>query len=185
MRALLSTALIVTFTFSNAIAGVKEDVAQLAKLAHGSDVHSIKGKTAESIFMNWLEKEYGEDEERVLKFKEIEEMAYGDEVYEGFTSTRSAMEMKDFAISPLEERIEDYEHMGEESEVDLEATKAQIYDLNKKWSPIIKRLEKQGAKFGYTGNGPGYCGISFVELIVIDPKEQKVYEVYLSTGGEC
>lgn len=185
MRSLMATILLTSLTAGNVYGGVKEDVELLGKLAMGSGVHSVKGENAESIFMNWLEKEYGEDEERKLINKEIEDMAYGDEVDVGFTSTRSAIEMKDFAISSLEERIEDYDNYGDETGIDVNAVKAKIYDLDHKWAPVIKRLEKQGAKFGYTGHGPGYCGVSFVELIVVDPKEQKLYEVYLSESGEC
>ena len=185
MKKLFSILLASQLIYSSAFASVASDVELLGKLAFGTSVHSINGKTADQIFENWLEKEYGEDEERKLFFKEIEEMAFGDEVYEGFTSIRSAQLMKDFAISTLTDYIDDFEHMGDEAEADLQAAKAKVYDLDKKWAPIIKRLERQGVKFGYTGNGPGYCGISFIEMIVIDPKEQKVYEVYLSAGGEC
>lgn len=151
-----------SFTAS-AFAGVKEDVTALGKLAFGSDVTSVKGRNAEDIFKNFL----GEGEE--LIYKEIAEMDYSDEVDEGFTSVKSAVEMSGFAESVFEERD----------------AQTKIKALNKGWAPVINRLHKQGVKFGYTGHGPGYCGVSFVELIIIDEKEQKVYEVYLSESGEC
>ncbi len=148
---------------ASAFAGVKEDVTALGKLAFGSDVTNAKGKNAAAMFKNFL----GEGEE--LVYKEIAEMEYGDEVDEGFTSVKSAIDMGGFAESVYEERNE------------LKKMNA----LNRGWAPIINKLHKQGVKFGYTGHGPGYCGVSFVELIIIDEKEQKVYEVYLSESGEC
>lgn len=185
MKTILSAILVAQLFSTSAFASVASDVEILGKLAMGTNVQSVKGKSAEHIFMNWLEKEYGEDEERQLVFKEIDEMAYGDEVNEGFTSTKSALQMNEFAISALTENIDDLEHMGDEADQDIKEIKAKVYDLQYKWAPVIKRLERQGVKFGYTGNGPGYCGVSFVEMIIVDPKEQKVYEVYLSTSGEC
>lgn len=185
MKKIMMMVLVSQLITNSVYANVASDVEMLGKLAFGVDEHSLKGKNAETLLTNWLEKEYGEDEERKLVFKEIESMAYGDETNEGFTSTRSAIEMKDFAISKLDEDIEDYEHMSDEYQFDLNAAKAKIYDLNKNWGKVIKRLEKQGVKFGYTGNGPGYCGISFVELLIIDPKDEKVYEVYLSESEDC
>ncbi len=185
MKKIISIVLAGQLICSTSFASVASDVKILANLAMESNVQSVKGKNSEQMLLNWLEKVYGEDEERVLKFKEIEEMAYGDEVFEGFTSTRSAMKMNEFAISSMVENIEDLEHMGDEAHAELQAVKAKVYDLKYKWAPVIKRLEKQGVKFGYTGNGPGYCGVSFVEMLVIDPKEQKIYQVYLSRSGEC
>lgn len=184
MKKFLSVLLVAQLFSAQTFASVASDVELLGKLAMGTNVQSIKGKNAESIFMNWLEKEYGEDEDRKLVFKEIEDMAYGDEVDEGFTSTRSALKMNEFAIGALTESVDDLEN-EDDKEPEIKELKVKVFDLQHKWSPIIKRLERQGVKFGYTGNGPGYCGVSFVEMIIVDPKEQKVYEVYLSTSGEC
>lgn len=49
------------------------------------------------------------------------------------------------------------------------------------------KLHHQGVKFAYTELGPGYCGRNFVELIIIDTKEQKIYEyeVDLSRFEDC
>ena len=185
MKKFLAMIVVSQLICSSSFASVASDVELLGQLAFGTNVHATKGKSAEQIFENWLLKEYGEDDERKLIFKEIEDMAFGDEVDEGFTSTRSALLMNDFAISTLTDNIEDLEHMGDEVDSELQAAKAKVYDLNKKWAPVVKRLERQGVKFGYTGNGPGYCGVSFIEMIIVDPKEQKVYEVYLSTSGDC
>jgi hypothetical protein len=159
----LNLVLAMTIT-SSAFAGVKEDVQALGKLAFGHNVETVKGKTAEAIFKNYL----GDGEELVNK--EYRDMDYGDEIYEGFTSAKSAIEMGGFAEALYEER--------ENSTRELNA-------LKRGWSPLIQKLQKQGVKFGYTGRGPGYCGVSFVELIIIDEKEQKVYEVFLSESGEC
>lgn len=106
-------------------------------------------------------------------------MEWSDEVEEGFTSLKSAIEMGSFAEGVYEEQME-----GAEGK-DLAKLKKEIAALKRGWAPMINKLGKQGVKFGYTGHGPGYCGVSFVELIIVDQKEQKVYEVYLSGGGEC
>ncbi len=168
----LSFVLAMSFTVT-AFAGVKEDVAALGKLAFGSDVTSVKGKNAEAIFKNFL----NEGEELVNK--EYADMDYGDEIDEGFTSLKSAISMGGFAEAAYEEKLE---------QTETEQQAAILRELNalkRGWSPIINKLSKQGVKFGYTGHGPGYCGVSFVELIIIDEKDQKVYEVYLSESGEC
>ncbi len=184
MKSILSAVLIYSLTISSSFAAprtVKDDVKALGQLAMGSDENSVKGKNAKEILENYIMDVTGDDEG--LVFKEIEDMAYGDEVDEGFTSTRSAIAMSGFAESSLEELLEG---LDEDSDAQrIKDIKANIYDLNHKWAPIIKRLERQGVKFGYTGHGPGYCGISFVELLIIDEKEQKVYQVYLSEGGPC
>lgn len=185
MKSLLSAVLIYSLTVSSAFAAtrtVSADVQTLGQMAMGSEEHSVKGKNATEMLKSFVEEMNGEDEDGLV-FKEIEDMAYGDEVDEGFTSTRSAIDMAGFAESSLEELLEG---LDEESEAQrIKDIKANIYDLNHKWAPVIKRLERQGVKFGYTGWGPGYCGISFVELLIIDEKEQKVYEVYLSESGPC
>ena len=110
-------------------------------------------------------------------------MEFGDETDEGFTSTRSASGMSGFIESVLEESLEGLDTVDDAQKI-LEI-KAQIFDLNRGWAQLISKLERQGVKFGYTGFGPGYCGVSFIELIIIDEKEQKLYEVYLSEGGSC
>lgn len=168
----LSFVLAMTITAS-AFAGVKEDVAALGKLAFGSDAQSVKGKNAADMFKNFLE----EDVE--LVYKEYKDMDYGDEINEGFTSAKSASDMGGFAEGLYEERLE---------QSDAETRASVLRELNalkRGWSPLIQKLQKQGVKFGYTGRGPGYCGVSFVELIIIDEKEHNVYSVYLSESGEC
>lgn len=184
MKRVLSTVLVFTLTMGSAFGAtrtVRADVLALGQLAMGWEEYSVKGKNADEILKNYIEESYGE--ERELVFKEYSDMAYGDEVDEGFTSVKSAISMAGFAESFLEESLEG---LDEDSEaLKIKEIKANIYDLNHKWAPLIKRLDRQGVKFGYTGNGPGYCGISFVEMLIIDEKEQKVYEVYLSEGGAC
>ena len=179
--------LVLTLAFNlmtvSAIAAVKEDVIQLASLAMGHRVNVARGKTHQEVLTHFFEAETGEAE---MTFKEFGDMDYGDEVDYGFTSTASAIKMGDFAIGFLEEQIQNYEDMGDEADQRrVKEMKAQIFDIEKKWAGLIKKLEKQGVKFGYSGFGPGYCGVSFVELLIIDEKEDKVYEVFLSESGEC
>lgn len=168
----LSFVLAMSLTAS-AFAGVKEDVTALGQLAFGSNEYKVRGKTAEEMFKNFLQ----EDEELVNK--EAKDMDWSDEVEEGFTSQKSAIEMGGFAEGVYEEQME-----GAEG-TDLAKLKKELSALKRGWAPMINKLGKQGVKFGYTGHGPGYCGVSFVELIIVDEKEHKVYEVYLSAGGEC
>ncbi len=168
----LSIVLAMTITVS-AFAGVREDVQAVGKLAFGHDVQSVKGKNAATIFKNYLE------DSEPLVYKEVDDMDYGDEVNEGFTSMKSAMGMGGFAESVYEERLEQGDA---QTRTQLQR---ELNALKRGWSPLIQKLQKQGVKFGYTGHGPGYCGVSFVELIIIDEKEQKLYEVYLSESGEC
>lgn len=158
---------------ASAFAGVKEDVAALGSLAFGSTSMPAKGKTAEDLF------KYFTADDQELVFKEAKDMDWSDEVDNGFTSVKSAIEMGGFAEGVYEEQIENAEG------AELSKLKKDLAALKKGWSPLIQKLSKQGVKFGYTGRGPGYCGVSFVELIIVDEKAKTVYEVYLSEGGEC
>ncbi|MBY0515413.1 MAG: hypothetical protein K2P81_00790 [Bacteriovoracaceae bacterium] len=169
---LLTLALSLMITHS-AIASVAQDVKALGNLAFGSDVTAVKGKDAKEIFEAFL----NEGEE--LVFKEIDDMDYGDEIDEGFTSLQSAKRMGEFAEGVYEEQLEQAE------DADRRALEATRLSLKRGWAGLINKLHQQGVQFGYTGHGPGYCGVSFIELIIIDAKAQKVYEVYLSQGGEC
>jgi hypothetical protein len=162
---------------ATSFAGVKEDVVALSKLSFGYNAQAVKGKTAEAIFKRWLEVTNGETDGMV--YKEIKDMDYGDEVSEGFTSTKSAIAMGEFAMSHLQEAMENA------SGAELSKLKKELAALQKGWKSQIEKLAAQGVKFGYTGWGPGYCGVSFIELIVVDPKGQQIYEVYLSRGGQC
>ncbi len=87
--------------------------------------------------------------------------------------------MGEFAESFLHDLLDNFD--GEER-ANIEK---RIEVLSEKWPPLVKKLHDQGVRFGYTGNGPGFCGVSFIEMIVIDAKSQKVYRVYLSEGGSC
>ena len=156
-----------------AVASVATDVKALGKLAFGSDVTAVKGANAEEIFKAYLDE--GED----LVFKEMVEMDWSDEVDEGFTSVASARAMGGFAEGVYEEQLE---QSDDEVRTRLQA---ELKALERGWTPLINKLHAQGVKFGYTGHGPGYCGVSFIELIIVDAKAQKVYVVYLSEGGEC
>ncbi len=50
---------------------------------------------------------------------------------------------------------------------------------------LIRELAKMGAKFGFTDGSSSYCGVSFVGLLVIDEKTGRVYEIALTSSGEC
>jgi len=156
-----------------ALAGIREDVAALGKLAFGYKVSSVKGNTPESMLNHWLS---SQDD---LVFKEVSHMSYGDESDTGLTSLDSASLMVRFAAGALEEKL----YFG--SEIEKLEIKKSINRLRKNWYPLLKRISSQGGKFGYSGRGPGQCGMSFLELIVIDQKEQKLYEVYLSESSHC
>ena len=177
MRSLISTLLITSLTIGNVFAGVKEDVQALGDLAMGHDVAQSEGNHWKEIFMNYASGEFGVDEE--IEHKEYEQISSTDEGV-GFTSAKSAMKFDGLAVAFLEIEMENMEE-GE----DLNAIKKQISDLERGWAPIVKRLEKAGVGFAYSGYGPGYCGISFTQMHEIDVKTKKVYTIQLSHGGEC
>jgi len=178
MRTMISLSLITNLAF----AGITEEVNRLSTLAMGHDeVQVKKSKNLEELFKNFAEIDYGEFESDFYEYKEIDKMSFGDEVNYGFTSMKSAALMGEFAESQYNDLIENLEHNDPETL----KLKAKVYDLQKEWAPTIKRLAQYGAKFGYDGHGPGYCGVSFVRLLVIDPKTNKVYTINLSESGPC
>lgn len=181
MKSLLSIMFISNLFISSAFSAqrnVEDAVAQLGKLAFGSSVHALSGKTAEEMLKNYYEKEYGDEVE--LENKEIEDITFGDETGIGLTSLKSAMEMNSFAAAFLEDDLE-----NNEDQADALRIKGKIYDLNHDWAIEIKRLNHAGVKFAYSGDGPGYCGVSFAVLMAIDVAAQKIYRIYLSEGRSC
>lgn len=177
MRSIISTLLITSLTIGNVFAGVKEDVKALGDLAMGYEVAQSEGNHWKEIFMNYASGEFGVDEE--IEHKEYEQISSTDEGV-GFTSAKSAIKFDGLAVSFLEMEME---HLDEGEE--MNAIKSKIYDLERGWSPIVKRLEKAGVGFAYSGYGPGFCGISFTQMHVIDVKTKKVYTIHLSQSGPC
>lgn len=182
MKLLKMTLISLSLISNLAFAGIAEEVNRLSSLAMGHDeVQVKKSKNFEELFKNFAEKDYGEFEADFYENKEIEKMSFGDEVNYGFTSAKSAALMGEFAESQYTDLIDGLEKNDPESL----KLKAKIYDLKKEWAPAIKRLSQYGAKFGYDGHGPGYCGVSFIRLLVIDLKTNKVYAINLSESGPC
>ncbi|WP_413613152.1 hypothetical protein [Bdellovibrio sp. HCB-110] len=178
----LVSALILAFSlnaFAKKTSAIETQVEALGKLGYGYDVFHVGGKTAEEILQNFSQHEYGEVEE--LVHKEVEEIAWGDEVDMGTTSARSANAMSGFMIADTEDSLEHFD----DTDPEVVQMKARIKKVKKEWPVVIRLLDKAGAQFGYTGNGPGYCGISFATLLVIDTATGTVYQIYLSAGGEC
>lgn len=177
----LFSALLLTFSL-NTFAKTSEIEAQVTKLgdlAYGYDVFHVGGKTAEEILQNFSMHEYGEVSK--LVHKEVQDIAWGDEVDMGTTSANSANAMSEFMISQSEESLENYD----DTDPEAAKIKAQIQKVKKEWPGVIRVLAKAGAQFGYTGNGPGYCGVTFATLLVIDTTTGTVYQIYLSQSGEC
>lgn len=175
MKAIFTLVFILT-SFS-AMADVRRDVQKLGRLAMGYKQHKITGKDARQILAKYFEMTSGDP---VITNKEFFEMINGDEVDHGFTSLESAKLMKDFALSALEEKI---------SLAPDEELRKKIHSkwsaLGRNWDSVIDSLHTKGVKFGYAGNGPGSCGMSYVELLIIDSADQKLYEVYLSEVSQC
>lgn len=180
MKSLITTFIICSLTFSNSEASVATDVAQLGNLAFGSNVTKIAGRNSTEILRNYIINETG-DPEIVLTTKEVEAMAFGDEVDQGFTSFRSAKLMGAFAEGQLSDQLDG----GGETPAQVAQIKSHLYNLKTYWEPLVERLARQGVSFAYNGNGPGYCGVSFIKLIIIDPATGRVYDVYLSQSGSC
>ena len=161
-------------------AEIESQVKALAQLGYGYTSYSAKGTTAQELVTSFLQGYY-HDGELETGYKEYSEMSWGDEVEQGLTSIASALQMKYFVIQWIESMVEDLD--ASEPEV-LKAQKL-VERVNRLWNPTIKSLAKSGAQFGFTGHGPGFCGISFITLLVIDVDAGVVYDVNLSEGGPC
>jgi hypothetical protein len=172
MKFLIVTVLMIGSLSS--FAGVKEDVLALGKLAMGSRSETIKGKTAEEMFENWSQVDRAE-----FVYKETKDMNDGDEVDVGFTSVKSAIIMGSFAEDHYSENLDQME------DAEVKKVKASIQKLKIGWSPLILNLQKAGVQFAYSSGGPGYCGVTFIQLVIIDVKAQQIHTIHLSAGGPC
>lgn len=177
MKNLLSLILLTNVAFTSSFASVRSDVIALSQIAMGMNEHTVRGKNADEML-----NAYYEAPEAV--FKEIDQMEWSDETDFGQTSVKSALQMGTFAEGFLEESLEGLVG-APEFEREVRFMKAQLKALKVGWAPLILKLARQGVKFGYSGNGPGYCGVSFVELFIIDEKSHKVYEIFLSRSSSC
>ncbi|GIL18682.1 MAG: hypothetical protein BroJett040_24330 [Oligoflexia bacterium] len=163
---------------------IQAQVQKLGKIAYGFDVQTVKGKNAHEMLINFVAKDQGEKPADVqLVNKEAKDIAFGDEIETGFTSMKSAIELIGNAESDLEQYVDD---SGlEPQDPQLRQKRAKLKLMKTQWAPAIMAMRGTNVQFGYDGHGPGYCGVSFVRLLVIDPNSQKIYFVYLSQSGEC
>lgn len=175
MKAII--ALIFILSSFPSVAEVRRDVQKLGRLAMGYKQHRITGKDAHQILAKYFEMTSGDP---VITNKEFFEMINGDEVDHGFTSVESAKLMKDFALSTLEEKLS----LAPDEDL-RKKLNSKWNGLNRNWDAVIDSLHSRGVQFGYSGNGPGSCGMSYVELLIIDASDQKLYEVFLSEASQC
>lgn len=51
---------------------------------------------------------------------------------------------------------------------------------------ILKELsEMNGVTFGFTSGSSGYCGVSFMGLLIVDEENGLIYEILLTNSGPC
>lgn len=183
---LLMTGQITVFamTTKEASQTIATQATQLGKIAYGVEVHKVKGKSAREMFKQFLAQDTGENFKDIqLVDKEANQIEFGDETDEGFTSMKSAIQLISAPIYELEQFVDD---SGlEPADPKLRQKRLQLKLMRTKWAPAILAMIGTGVEFAYDGHGPGYCGVSFVRLFVIDPHSKTIYIINLSEGGQC
>lgn len=169
---------------SEAATIIKTQSEKLGALAYGLEIETAKGRNAQEILLNFVAKNEGDRPENIrLVTKEIQQISYSDEVDTGFTSAKSATAMSEYVIGNLQQFIDD--PGVEKNDPQVRQAKAKLKVIQAQWAPAILALKGTGAEFAYDGHGPGYCGVSFVRLLIVDPNTQRIYIVSLSEPGEC
>lgn len=158
---------------------IETQVKKLAALGYGYEAIHVGGKTVDEILKNYSDKELGGD---APVYKEFPDISWSDEVDMGPTSTLSAIRLATYMEETIEETLAGYDDVTNPDYIKI---KAQLEAINREWTGTIQILATVGAQFGYTGNGPGYCGVSFATLLVIDTATGTVYQIFLSDSGEC
>ncbi len=161
---------------------IKKQVEALAQAGYGFDTYKVGGATVEQIILNYEKQELSyEGEDLVVTPKEFDTIAWSDEAGVGTTSAKTASDLSSYMISDLNEYLQNVD----DTDSEYKEKTAQIKEIKASWGKAINLLTIAGAKFGYTGNGPGYCGVSFVTLLVIDVETGTVYQIYMSASGVC
>ena len=149
---------------------VSRKVGVLGKIAYGANVHVIKGKDAVEM-IKALAIQNGEDAGDVQIQIDLpeKEIAFGDMI--GWGTLQPSVAVKLF----LSQQHTDKE--GQETSLsDKQVALA---------TALIEELAKMGMKFGYTPGSSGYCGISFMGLLIVDEKNSVIYELPLTDSGSC
>lgn len=147
---------------------IERKVNVLGNIAYGYQTHKVKGKNAEDMVLKLYLENRGEKENFQANSK-YEDLSFSDQVGWGTIDTDTAGNL----YSNTQGRQDDN---GEEKDNS---------DQLKVGFKIIDELGKMGMKFGYTDASSGYCGVSFMGLLVVDEENETIYEISLTDSGAC
>jgi hypothetical protein len=143
----------------------------LGKLAFGTTtLQFTAGTSAEDMVLNMAMDDRGETKEEALQNFTVdtdgENVAFGDQIGWGTLTLKGAINV----------------YGMDDDSGEAEAKRKAKESLGKQ---LLKELARMGAKFGFTDGSSSYCGMSFVGLLIIDEKTGRVFEIALTSSGEC
>ena len=154
---------------------LERKVVLLGNLAYGMEAHKVKGRTAEEMIINLGVKVKGEGRDEFLKeFHRnlpAKDISFGDMI--GWGTMRLPAAIALFESMDVK-RDRDGNDLTERHEKNLKLA-----------AQVLKELAAIGADFGFTDHSSSYCGVTFMGLLVVDVENGVVYEVSLTSSGEC
>lgn len=154
---------------------IRRKVNILADMSFGLRVHEMKPGKTEDLILALAAENYGasvEEYEKENAFHRMlpsNEINFGDMIGWGTMNISSASDL--FAT---DDNVEDTEHIVKSKR---RGSFGQI---------LLMELSKMsGVGFGFTDGSSGYCGVSFMGLLIVDEENGLVYEFALTSSGPC
>lgn len=146
----------------------------LANVAFGVRVENVKAKNAEEMIIKLAMARNGDSKKDVRKNfhrnLKKEEISFSDMVGWGT--------MKLDAASALWNSQET--HKNNKTGEEKDNSRGLVVG-----DQILNELDKAGLSFGFTDGSSGYCGVSFMGLLIVDKDSETVYEIALSDSDSC
>lgn len=147
-------------------------VQKMGQVAYGYSTDNLAGLSEKEMIKNFFK---GFDQ---IVFDQ-NKVVFGDEVTVGTLSAKGLESLlNQFA---MEDHFRDPEADPEQNSQRSKYTAEEAEALIRK---AVNALKPYGVTFGYTSSG-GYCGVSFVGLVVFDFKTKKAYTITLAPSGPC
>lgn len=166
MKMIIALALAV-FTIEASAANVTAQVKELAQYSYGVKSWKVRGKTADEMLTDFSLRvsRMDKDEFKLVNFPREIPSAEDGGVQAGLCKFPQAVD-----LIVAEARTKDNEDAGRE-------------EIEKIWA-AARKLKDAGLKFGYTTSGSSNCGVMWTDPLIIDVKNNLIWQIFL-VGGPC